>query len=130
MEKTMPRVLVVDDDPPVRKLARACLEAMGLGVEEAACGKTALAKLAAAAPALVCLELALPELSGYDVCEFIRRSPSLRDVPVLMMSDHSYPEDRAYALEAGAAAFLAKPFTPKTFAESVRRLLQGVGGPS
>ena len=127
MEKPSSKVLVVDDDPPLRKLARACLEAMGLEVVEASCGRSAIAQLEAAPPALVCLDLTLPELSGYEVCEHMRSSPRLQRVPVLMMSARSHPVDRAYAEEAGAAAYLTKPFTSQTFVTSVRALLDAAG---
>jgi DNA-binding response OmpR family regulator len=64
----------------------------------------------------------LPDSSGYDVCEFIRRSPEHSATPVLMMSERTYPEDRAHAAEAGADAFLAKPFTEKTLRERIEAL--------
>jgi two-component system chemotaxis response regulator CheY len=117
------RVLVVDDDPGIRKLVRKCLEAMGLKVEEASCGRTAITQLEHDAPELVCLDLMLPELSGYDVCEHIRRTPRLQRVRVLMMSARAHPVDRAYAEEAGAAAYLTKPFTIAEFTSQVSALL-------
>ena len=121
------KVLVVDDDPDIRLLVRRCLEDMGLDVEEASCGLTAIARLEKLAPELVCLDLMLPEVSGYDVCEHIRRSPRLREVKVLMMSARAHPVDRAYAEEAGAAAYLTKPFTITEFASQVGALLSERG---
>lgn len=126
--KRVRRVLVVDDDAPMRALERGCLEALGLQVEEAACGRTALAKLEAHPPSLVCLELTLPELSGYELCEYIHRSPALQDVPVMVVTARSHPVDRAYAEEAGAAKYLTKPFTAQHFTATVRELLGGDGG--
>jgi two-component system chemotaxis response regulator CheY len=74
-------------------------------------------------PDLICLDLVLPESSGYEVCEFIRRSPEHRGTPVLIMSGRSYPADRAHAAEAGADAFIAKPFTEDDLRRRIERLL-------
>lgn len=75
-------------------------------------------------PDLVCLDLTLPDVSGYDVCEHIRRTPAIANVPVLMVSARNLPEDKAYAEEAGANAYLGKPFTPEELAKRVRQVLK------
>ena len=76
-------------------------------------------------PHLVCIDLLLPRASGYEVCEFIRSSGRLRDVPVLVMSDRISAADRAHAEEAGADGFLPKPFSIHQFSEQVRALMAG-----
>ena len=122
----MPRTaLVVEDDPEIRKLIRKYLEKLGLEVHEAGTGKAALAQLAAMTPALVCLDLMLPETSGYDICRHIRQMPALRKVPVLMISARSMPPDRAQAEEVGADAYLIKPIRWKSFSAAVLALLGG-----
>lgn len=118
-----PQVLVVEDDPDLRKLLRKYLESMGLAVSEAATGKAALQVLGGSTPALVCLDLMLPEQSGYSVCEFIRQDAVLRDIPVLVISARALPEDRAAAEEAGASAYLVKPFSRQQIVEQVGALL-------
>jgi CheY-like chemotaxis protein len=122
---TEPRslVLVVEDEPETRKLLRKYLEKLGLEVLEAASGKAALAVLETHQPALVCLDLMLPEISGYDVCERIRATPRLQDLPVLVISARSQPPDRALAEELGATAYLVKPIRWNTFSETVLGLL-------
>jgi two-component system chemotaxis response regulator CheY len=117
-------VLVVEDDPPLREEILDLLRRMGLEAVEAADGASAMSRLASMRPDLVCLDLILPEASGYEVCEFIRRSPTHRGTPVLIMSGRSYPMDRAYAAEAGADSFLAKPFTEEDFRRRVESLLR------
>lgn len=117
------KVLVVEDHPALRGSLRECVELLGLEPIEAADGNTALNRLSASAPDLVCLDVVLPESSGYEVCQFIRESPHLRDVPVLMMSGRGLANESAFAEEAGADAFLAKPFTRKDFERQVRDLL-------
>ena len=117
-------VLVVEDDPPLRQEILNLLRRMGLDVVEASDGASAMARLAGMRPDLVCLDLILPEASGYEVCEFIRRSPTHRHTPVLIMSGRSYPVDRAYAVEAGADSFIAKPFTEHDLRRRIESLLE------
>ena len=117
-------VLVVEDDPLLRVGIVELLQGMGFIAVEAADGASAMARLASVRPDLVCLDLILPEASGYEVCEFIRRSPDHRETPVLIMSGRSYPMDRAQAAEAGADAFLAKPFSAEDLRRRIERLLE------
>ena len=118
--------LVVEDDPEIRKLIRKYLEKLGFEVHEAGTGKAALVELAAMTPALVCLDLMLPEMSGYDICRHIRRMPALSEVRVLMISARSMPPDRAQAEEVGADAYLIKPIRWKAFSATVLGLFDGV----
>jgi DNA-binding response OmpR family regulator len=123
-EKPKQKVLLVEDDPALRKLVKSHLDRMGLEVVEAADGRSALARLGEHAPDLVCLDLMLPESSGYEVCEFIRKTATLKHVPVLVMSARTLPEDRAHAEEVGASAYLIKPFNRATFTTQVSALLR------
>lgn len=117
-------VLLVEDAPPLRRLMVHHLRRMGFSeLHEAASGGAALRLLERHRPDLVCLDLVLPDVSGYDVCEFIRGSERLTGVPVLMLSAHCLPQDRVCAEEAGAAAFLAKPFTQEEFERHVHSVL-------
>jgi CheY-like chemotaxis protein len=118
-------VLVVEDNPDLRDAMVGQLCEMGLDHCEAGDVRSAVEQLILRRPDLACLDLVLPELSGYELCEFIRRSPALRDVPILMMSGRSLPEDQALAEEAGASAYLPKPFTLEQFEWAVRELLGG-----
>jgi two-component system chemotaxis response regulator CheY len=116
-------VLVVEDHPALCSAIRDLLQGMGLDAVEASDGTSALARLASMRPDLVCLDLVLPESSGYELCEFIRRSPEHRGTPVLIMSARVYPEDRAHAAEAGADDFIAKPFTEDDLRRRIESLL-------
>jgi two-component system chemotaxis response regulator CheY len=99
-----------------------------VSVVEAESGRGALSILAIIAPALVVLDLILPELSGYELCERLRASATLQHVPILAISARAMPEDRAAAEEAGASAFLVKPFTPRQLTEHVLPLLSAGNG--
>ena len=118
--------LVVEDDPEIRKLLRKYLEKLGFDVEEAATGKAALAMLdTVEVPSLVCLDLMLPDSSGYVICERIRGLPRFSEVPVLIISARSMPPDRALAEELGATGYLIKPIRWGSFSEMVRGLTNG-----
>jgi DNA-binding response OmpR family regulator len=116
--------LVVEDDPALRRMVSTYLKAMGIATIEAPDGRTALRELSGKVPDVICLDLMLPELSGFDLCEHIRRVPELREVPVLIMSARGFPEDRATAEEVGASAYLVKPFTRAQFAGQIDALLR------
>ena len=124
MDNSRQTALLVEDDSVIRKLVKMYLEHMGLLVVEAADGRSALRLLAEMAPDLACLDLVLPESSGYEVCELIRSSPAMRDIPILVMSGRALPEDRAHAVEIGASAYLIKPFTRAEFTNQVDMLLR------
>ena len=126
----MPRAaLVVEDDPAIRQLIHKYLVKLGFEVREASTGKAALLELATLKPALVCLDLMLPEMSGYDICRHIREIPTLEGVLVLMISARSMPPDRAQAEEVGADAYLIKPIRWKVFSATVLGLFgEATGG--
>ncbi len=115
--------LLVEDDPPLRKLVAGYLKLLNFSVIEAADGKKAMTALGEQRYDLICLDLMLPESSGYDVLEFIRKQ-GLARVPVLMMSARSLPEDRAQAEELGATLYLIKPFTRSDFTKAVNAVLE------
>jgi CheY-like chemotaxis protein len=117
-------VLVVEDQPEVRKLLGERLEQLGFTSIEASDGRTAMNCLAQHAPDLVCLDLILPESSGYEICNYIRATPHLRNVLVLMMSGRRLADEGAFAEEAGADAFLGKPFSTRDFERSVKELFE------
>jgi two-component system chemotaxis response regulator CheY len=113
------KALVVEDNPDARALVSTYLQTMDLDVTAVAEGRSAIRALQTAPPDLVCLDLMLPELSGFEVCEFMRSTPELRDVPILVMSARAKPMDRAFAEEVGATAYLVKPFKRNEFRRAV-----------
>lgn len=122
--KALPRTaLVVDDDPDIRRILSAWLTRLGFTVRNASDGKSALTALHERPPALLCLDLMLPECSGYDVCEHLQHTAGLREVRVLVLSARSLPEDRALAEELGARSYLMKPFTHADFVRHVNDAL-------
>jgi len=122
------KALVVEDHPDARALIRTYLVAMGIEVIDVAEGRSALRALEKSRPDLVCLDLMLPELSGFEVCEFMRSHAELRTVPILVMSARAKPMDRAFAEEVGATAYLVKPFKRSEFSRAVNACITRLEG--
>ncbi|HPD07309.1 MAG TPA: response regulator transcription factor [Candidatus Bipolaricaulis sp.] len=117
----MKRILVVDDDPWVRKLVRGYLEQAGFAVTVAASGGEALAEFTAHPPDLVVLDLMLPEMDGLEVARRIRSSSS---VPIIMLTARSTEEDRVLGLELGADDYVVKPFSARELEARVRAVFR------
>ncbi len=116
-----PTILVVDDDPKIVRLVRTYLEREGFRVVEASDGKSALAAIALEAPALVVLDLMLPEVDGLSIIRAVRRNDR---TPMVMLSARGTTADRIAGLEAGADDYLPKPFSPAELVVRVKRVLE------
>ncbi len=118
------RVLVVDDDPAMRMLVREALEPEGLAVEEAEDGEAALEAFARRAPDLVLLDVQMPRLDGFSVCEWIRARPGAEATPVVMMTGLDDVDSIRRAYEVGATDFVTKPLPWLILSQRVRYLLR------
>ncbi len=101
------RVLVVDDEPAIRRYLRASLGAHGYELFEAATGQAAIQAVPVAKPHLVILDLSLPDLDGVDVMRSVRE---WSEVPIIVLSVRDQESDKICALDAGADDYLSKPF--------------------
>ena len=113
-------ILVVDDDAKIVRLVRTYLEREGYAVIEAADGRTALDLIGRADPALVVLDLMLPEIDGLSVVRAVRRRT---DTPIVILSARGTTADRIAGLGIGADDYLPKPFSPAELVLRVRRVL-------
>jgi DNA-binding response OmpR family regulator len=118
------RILVVEDDADLRELLRAYFRAAGFAVATASNGIDALTKTRSVAPNLVLLDLILPELDGFAVCEALRRSPELATVPIIIMTGLASELARLAVLESGANDFVLKPITPSELVTRMRHWLR------
>jgi two-component system, OmpR family, KDP operon response regulator KdpE len=117
-------VLVVDDDPKIRKLVRVNLEKRGYRVRETYDGRHAINQMEHEPPDLVILDLAMPGISGNDVCVWIRER---WDIPVIVMSAHNEEELKVRALDAGADDYVTKPFGQEEFMARIRAVMRRMG---
>jgi len=116
-----PRILVVDDEAPIRELVRGYLEREGFEVETATEGLAAVDAVRASAPDVVVLDVMLPGLDGIEVCRRIR---TFSDAYVLMLTARGEEIDRIVGLTVGADDYLVKPFSPRELVARVRALLR------
>ena len=120
----MPQALIVDDSKVMREMVIACLRAHeGLSFVHAGSGLEALEKLSLQSFDVVVLDLNMPDISGYEVIEFIRGQDKLRQLPILVVTTRGDETSRARALGAGATSFMTKPFTPAALLGEVRALI-------
>jgi DNA-binding response OmpR family regulator len=118
------KVLVADDDAELRELIAFTLSQAGYLVIKASDGSAAVRLFAAEAPDLVVLDINMPALSGFQVCEAIRARSR---VPVMMLTVRGEEEDLVRALGLGADDYLTKPFSPRTLLARIRALLRRAG---
>lgn len=123
-------ILIADDEPYVIRSLSYVLQREGYGVESAADGQEAMARIEALRPDLVFLDLSLPRLDGFQVCGQIKDRPDLRSIYVIILTARGQREDRTKGLQAGADAFMTKPFSPKEIIDKLRQVLGSSGGPS
>jgi two-component system response regulator MprA len=121
----MSRVLVVDDDPAIRRVVCALLDLDEYGVLEAADGLSALELVRLERPNLVILDLTMPRLDGLRACRALRSDPELAGTRVLVLTGRDLPDDWAAARDAGADAYIVKPFSSLALLDAVRRLVAG-----
>ena len=118
-------ILVVDDEPSVQEVVRAYLQKEGFSVHVAGDGRRGLELAARLKPALIVLDLMLPDISGEEVCREIRRRS---DVPILMLTAKAGEEERIGGLVLGADDYLTKPFSPRELVARVHAILRRAGG--
>jgi two-component system KDP operon response regulator KdpE len=118
------RILVVDDERPIRRFLRASLSAQGYQVTEAATGKEALAAAVTDHPDLMILDLGLPDMDGVEVTRQIRE---WSDLPIVILSVRDSEKDKVTALDAGADDYLGKPFGTGELLARLRVALRRTG---
>jgi two-component system, OmpR family, phosphate regulon response regulator PhoB len=122
-----PRVLVVEDEDNIAIALDYLMTREGYEHDRVANGAEALARIRSTHPDLVLLDVMLPEVSGYEICQGIRMDPALADVKVLMMTARGSAIERRKGMALGADGFISKPFELKELRDEVRRLLASGG---
>lgn len=118
------KILVVEDEPDIRKLIQYNLTQERFRVLEAEDGEQALKIIQRDKPNLIILDLMLPGLSGLELCKILRQRPDTTRVPILMLTAKAGEADKVVGLEMGADDYLAKPFSPREMVARVRAILR------
>jgi two-component system alkaline phosphatase synthesis response regulator PhoP len=120
------RVLVIDDEAPIRLLCRVNLEAEGMEVLEAGDGPSGLATARSELPTVILLDVMMPGLDGWRVAEELLEDPQTSGIPIIFLTARAELRDRARGIEHGAIDYITKPFNPVELAPIVRDLLARV----
>jgi len=120
----MKRVLIVEDQPDIRKLIRMTLEFEAYEIHEASDGALGLRMATAVAPDLMLLDVMMPgELDGLQVCQRIKSDPALKHIKVVLLTARGQAKDREAGQAAGADEYLIKPFSPLQLIDTIERLM-------
>jgi DNA-binding response OmpR family regulator len=117
------RVLVIDDEAPIRLLCRVNLEAEGMQVLEASDGPSGLEEARREIPDVILLDVMMPALDGWRVAEQLLDDASTQDIPIIFLTARAEFRDRARGLDIGGVDYVTKPFNPLELAALVRDLL-------
>lgn len=121
LNSVKPKILIVEDERRIRELIADYLEEEGLNYCECSRGDLALDKFVEHAPQLVLLDILMPGLDGYDVCEAIR---ARSDVPIVFLTSKSEEDDKLLGYDLGADDYITKPFSPKVLIAKIKALLK------
>ena len=122
----MTRVLVIDDEAPIRLLCRVNLEAEGMQVLEASDGDTGLATALEERPDVVLLDVMMPGRNGWEVAEQLLADDRTNAIPIVFLTARAEVKDRARGIDLGGVDYVTKPFNPVELAPLVRDLLHRV----
>jgi DNA-binding response OmpR family regulator len=118
------RILVAEDDAVTRRLVTFKLQREGYAVDAATNGEELLTKAAAQAPSLFILDIMMPIQDGFSTLRKLKEDPKTAGVPVIMLSGKNDEQDVVRCLNAGAADYMVKPFSPDELVVRVRKLLK------
>ena len=124
------KILVVDDDSELVALLNFNLRKAGFAVGTARDGVEALKKARSIHPDLILLDLMLPEMDGYAVCEILRRDPSTSSIPILILTALTSQLGRLAGFDCGATDYLTKPFSPRLLVNRIEQMLEVPGLPA
>ena len=117
------KILIIEDNTQLLELTRLNLKAEGFSVVTATNGLEAIDKARSAAPDLILLDLALPEMDGFAVCESLRKDAATSEIPILILTGFAGELTRLASLDSGASDYLTKPADPKELLRKIKELL-------
>jgi DNA-binding response OmpR family regulator len=125
-QRRVTRVLVIDDEAPIRLLCRVNLEAEGMQVYEAGDGHSGLTKAREEQPDVILLDVMMPEMDGWQVAEELLADERTDGIPIIFLTARAEVRDRARGLDLGGVDYVTKPFNPVELAPLVEELVQRV----
>ena len=120
------KILAVDDEKHIVRLVQVNLERQGYEVVTAFDGKEALQKVEEERPDLVVLDVMMPYMDGFEVLQSLRRNPSTRDIPVIMLTAKAQDADVFRGWQSGVDCYLTKPFNPMELIAFVKRIFKSI----
>lgn len=117
------KILAVDDSASIRQMVSFTLKQAGYDVVEAEDGKVGLAKAASEAPNLIITDLNMPNMNGLEMIREVRKNPSHKFTPILMLTTESDEAKKAEGKQAGATGWIVKPFNPEQLLKVIQRVM-------
>jgi two-component system alkaline phosphatase synthesis response regulator PhoP len=122
----VPKVLLIEDEAPIRLLCRFNLEEAGMAVVEAADGLDGLRKAREEGPDLILLGVMMPGLDGFSVAERLLNDPTTREIPIVFLTTRSEFRDLVWGFELGAVDYITMPFDPVQLGLAIRELIERI----
>jgi two-component system phosphate regulon response regulator PhoB len=124
------RILIIEDEQPIREMICFALENAGFEIQEAADARQAQVMIAEALPDLILLDWMLPGVSGIDYARRLKKEDLTREIPIIMLTARTQEEDKVQGLESGADDYVTKPFSPRELAARIKAVLRRGGPPA
>ena len=123
------RILIADDEPNIVLALEFLMKKEGYEVQTVSDGEEALRTIEKSPPDLILLDIMMPKLDGYEVCQRIRSDPSMKDIVIIMLTAKGREVEREKGLALGADFYITKPFSTREVVKKVREVLAGHPGP-
>jgi DNA-binding response OmpR family regulator len=123
----MAHILVAEDERDIRELINFTLTFAGHNVTQAANGEEAVTKAREVQPDLIMMDVRMPKLTGYEACRQMKSLDETKDIPVVFLTAKGQDDEVSIGLEAGAIAYILKPFAPDALTERVNEILTQIG---
>jgi DNA-binding response OmpR family regulator len=119
----MAKILIAEDEPDIRDLITFTLRFAGHDVIVTANGEDALRNVQSELPDLVLLDVRMPRMNGYEVCQHIRQDEKIKNIPVVFLSAKGQENEIEAGMQVGATEYIVKPFSPDELTEKIRSIL-------
>ena len=123
----MARILVAEDERDIRELIAFTLQFAGHEISQAANGAEAVELAPTVKPDLIMMDVRMPKMTGYEACKALKDIEDVKDIPVVFLSAKGQDEEIATGIDAGAVAYILKPFAPSELTKRISEILEEVG---